>query len=136
MNIAQGTWVGAGNLSVVISNMWYNQELPQFPAYGVADLDTNGKAFQGWGHFSQVVWPDTKAIGCGSSPCDASTSISSGYFSVCLYSPPGQNSSTAAKTFQPADKLTAGNYLGQFNKVGRPQGLPSVGVDGNNIFGL
>ena len=90
MNIAQGTYLGAGNLSEVISNLWYDSEILNFPAYGVDNLDTSGAAFQGWGHFSQVVWSDTTAIGCGSSPCSAGTSIGSGYFVACLYYPPGK----------------------------------------------
>ena len=89
MNIAQGTYLGAGNLSMVISDMWYNSELANFPKYDVGSLDTSGKAFQGWGHFSQVVWKDTTAIGCGSAKCDPGTSIGSGYFVACMYYPPG-----------------------------------------------
>ena len=92
MNIAQGTYLGAGNLSAVISNMWYNAEVTLFPAYGVNDLDTSGEGFQNWGHFSQVVWDGTTAIGCGSAKCDPGTSIGSGYFVACMYYPPGMSS--------------------------------------------
>lgn len=118
MNIAQGTYLDAGSLAVVISNMWYNSELSNFPAYGVANLDTSGKQFQGWGHFTQVVWPSTTNIGCGSAACGPGTSIGSGYFVACMYYPPG-------------------NYIGQFDKVGKPKGQPSCGVDDKNaIYGL
>lgn len=75
---------------MVISNMWYDGEILNFPAYGQGKLDTSGDAFQGWGHFSQVVWSTTESIGCGSAPCAPSTSISSGYFVACLYYPPGK----------------------------------------------
>lgn len=92
MNIAQGTFLGAGNLSAVISNMWYNGEVNLFPSYGVNNLDTSGKSFQGWGHFSQVVWDGTTAIGCGSSICKSDSSIGSGYFVACMYYPPGRSS--------------------------------------------
>lgn len=92
MNIAQGTYLGAGNLSAVISNMWYNSEVNLFPAYGQKDLDTSGESFQGWGHFSQVVWDGTTAIGCGSAKCNPGTSIGSGYFVACMYYPPGRSS--------------------------------------------
>ena len=90
MNIAQGTYLGAGNLSAVISDMWYNSELAEFPGYGIADLDVTSPAFQNWGHFSQLVWKGTTAVGCGSSPCSAGTSIGSGYFVACLYYAPGK----------------------------------------------
>ena len=90
MNIAQGTYLGAGNLSMVVSNMWYDGEILNFPAYGQGALDTSGDAFQGWGHFSQVVWGTTESIGCGSAACAPGTSIGSGYFVACMYFPPGK----------------------------------------------
>jgi hypothetical protein len=89
MNIAQGTYMGAGNLSAVISNMWYDAEILDFPGYGIDNLDVDDEAFQNWGHFSQVVWKGTTAIGCGSAPCGPGTSIGSGYFVACMYYPPG-----------------------------------------------
>ncbi|MCJ1319359.1 hypothetical protein MMC15_004695 [Xylographa vitiligo] len=117
MNIAQGTYLGAGNLSAVISDMWYNSELAEFPGYGIADLDVTSPAFQNWGHFSQLVWKGTTAVGCGSSPCSAGTSIGSGYFVACLYYAPG-------------------NYVGDFTQVGAPLGNPTVAVVGDQIIGL
>ena len=91
MNIAQGTNLAPGSLASVVSDMWYNGEILQFPAYGQANLDTSGEAFQGWGHFSQVVWSTTESIGCGTSQCGPGTSIGSGYFTACLYYPPGKD---------------------------------------------
>ncbi|MCJ1377184.1 Mucin-2 [Xylographa soralifera] len=117
MNIAQGTYLGAGNLSAVISDMWYNSELAEFPGYGIADLDVTSSAFQDWGHFSQVVWKGTTAVGCGTSQCSAGTSIGSGYFVACLYFAPG-------------------NYVGDFTQVGAPLGYPTVAVVGNQIIGF
>ena len=117
MNIAQGTYLGAANLSAVISNLWYNGELANFPAYGQNNLDVSGAAFQGWGHFSQVVWKGTQQIGCGSAACGPQTSISSGYFAVCMYYPPG-------------------NFIGDFTQVGQPLGNPTVAQVGDIIVGL
>lgn len=115
MNIAQGTWLGAGNLSAVITDMWYNSEIDLFPSYGVADLDVGPNSnFQNWGHFSQVVWDGTTAVGCGSAPCGPGTSIGSGYFVACMYYPPG-------------------NFLGDFTQVGKPLGQPTVAVIGDQI---
>ncbi|MCJ1391481.1 hypothetical protein MMC18_004345 [Xylographa bjoerkii] len=117
MNIAQGTYLGAGNLSAVISDMWYNGEVTEFPGYGIADLDVTSPGFQDWGHFSQVVWKGTSAVGCGTSPCGAGTSIGSGYFVACIYYAPG-------------------NYVGDFTQVGSPLGYPTVAVVGDQIVGL
>ena len=90
MNIAQGTNLAPGSLASVVSDMWYNGEILNFPGYGQANLDTSSAAFQGWGHFSQVVWSTTESIGCGTSQCGPGTSIGSGYFTACLYYPPGK----------------------------------------------
>ncbi|MCJ1399170.1 hypothetical protein MMC11_002372 [Xylographa trunciseda] len=117
MNIAQGTYCGAGNLSAVISDMWYNGEVTQFPGYGIADLDVTSPSFQDWGHFSQVVWKGTTAVGCGSAQCNPGTSIGSGYFVACIYYAPG-------------------NYVGDFTQVGSPLGYPTVAVIGDKIVGL
>ena len=92
MNIAQGTYLGPGNLSMVVTDMWYNGEVTLFPAYGVNDLDVSASSdFQKWGHFSQVVWGSSQSVGCGSASCGAGTSIGSGYFVACMYYPPGQS---------------------------------------------
>ncbi|MCJ1356123.1 MAG: hypothetical protein MMC33_006117 [Icmadophila ericetorum] len=117
MNIAQGTYLGAANLSAVISNLWYNGELANFPAYNENNLDVTTAAFQTWGHFSQVVWKGTQQIGCGSAACAPDTSISSGYFAVCMYYPPG-------------------NFIGDFTQVGEPLGNPTVAQVGDIIIGL
>ncbi|MCJ1285370.1 hypothetical protein MMC26_004710 [Xylographa opegraphella] len=117
MNIAQGTYLGPGNLSAVITDMWYNGEVTQFPGYGIADLDVNSPAFQNWGHFSQLVWKGTTEVGCGTSECSAGTSIGSGYYVACLYYAPG-------------------NYVGDFTQVGAPLGHPTVAVVGDQIIGL
>lgn len=37
-----------------------------------------------WGHFSQIVWTDTKRLGCG-----RATSAAGGTYVTCVYDPPG-----------------------------------------------
>lgn len=105
MNIAGGTPGGvAPNPSDWISNSWYNGELANYPAYGVASPDMTN--FESWGHMSQVVWPTTEQIGCGVSDCGGS------WFAACVYNPPG-------------------NYEGDFQVIGAPLAQPTVcGNDG------
>ncbi|KAG5922032.1 hypothetical protein E4U42_005624 [Claviceps africana] len=74
-------------------NMWgtertkYNFDKPDFSA--------------ATGHFTQLVWKNTKTVGCAWSKCDGGSGKAIGYYVVCKYSPPG-------------------NYLGQFSaQVGR-----------------
>lgn len=40
------------------------------------------------GHFTQMVWRDTKTVGCARIKCGADTSAH-GWYDVCEYSPPG-----------------------------------------------
>lgn len=43
------------------------------------------------GHFTQVVWKGTQAVGCGQASCAAG-----GTLVVCEYSPPGNVNTTSA----------------------------------------
>lgn len=55
--------------------------------------EPNMAQFEQWGHFSQIVWKDTKTVGCATVHCPnglANTgSTVSPYFTVCNYGPPG-----------------------------------------------
>lgn len=90
MNQAEGTYIGAANITTIISDMWYNWEFPIFPGFGQAN--PNMTEFDLWGHFTQVLWKDTKDVGCWSAACDrhddASHPIGSGFYTVCMYWPP------------------------------------------------
>jgi hypothetical protein len=94
MNIAMGTDLSAGYLPTTVSDLWYNDEMLLFPAYGVNDLPTGPNSnFQNWGHFSQLVWKGSREIGCWTARCGPGTSIGGSgtmYFTSCLYSPPGK----------------------------------------------
>lgn len=53
------------------------------------------------GHFTQVVWKNTKTVGCGWKKCNGGQGKANGFYIVCKYDP-------------------AGNYQGQFpQNVGR-----------------
>lgn len=84
-----------GNYGENISAATY----PQTPADVVAswakeaanyDYATNGCAGV-CGHYTQIVWRNTTAVGCAIQKCTTGSPFSSGtwYFAVCDYSPPG-----------------------------------------------
>ncbi|OAQ68639.1 extracellular SCP domain-containing protein Pry1 [Pochonia chlamydosporia 170] len=60
------------------------------------------------GHFTQVVWKNSKTLGCGWKKCGGGQGKASGWYIVCHYSP-------------------AGNYLGQFpqNVARQTKGKPT-----------
>lgn len=90
MNQAEGTNIGAANITFIVNDMWYNSEYSIFPGFNIANPDTSD--FDLWGHFTQVVWKDTRSVGCWSAACDrhdgASHQIGSGFYTVCTYWPP------------------------------------------------
>ncbi|KAI4171202.1 MAG: hypothetical protein LQ343_004408 [Gyalolechia ehrenbergii] len=124
-NIAAGT--PANNISAILTNSFYNDEMELFPGYGSDSVDMSN--FEKWGHFSQMLWQITQKVGCytytcspaGAPPLDCNPSTGQSYlentgcgnggmnaiFTVCNYSPPG-------------------NYGGQYSKVGAPTGKPFV----------
>lgn len=92
------------NPSDMITGLWYNSEMENFPEYGVASPPMGN--FENWGHFTQVVWPGSHQIGCGLTDCGNK------WFGLCLYKP-------------------AGNWLGEFNKIGEPKGYAMVFPNGH-----
>ncbi|KAL8827092.1 MAG: hypothetical protein Q9170_007155 [Blastenia crenularia] len=126
-NIAAGTQ--ANNISAILSNGFYNDEMMLFPSYGSDSPDMSN--FEKWGHFSQMLWQSTKKVGCytytcspaGAPPLDCNPSTGQSYlkntgcgnggmnaiFTVCNYSPPG-------------------NYAGEYSKVGKPMGKDLDGL--------
>lgn len=84
MNIAGGTYgypKKKPNPSGMISGLWYNSEMENYPGYGEANPPMNN--FENWGHFSQVVWPSSHQLGCGLADCGKK------WFGLCLYKPAG-----------------------------------------------
>ena len=101
MNIAQG--VPTGNISVVVTEQWYNSELAFYPQYGVDGLNTgDGSNFANWGHFSQVVWKGSESVGCYTqAACGANNGAPAGDYTVCMYYPPGKQIISLLQTTRP-----------------------------------
>jgi hypothetical protein len=144
-NIAAGC--PASNISSVITELFYNNEAGNFASmYGQATpANINDEsAFDGWGHFTQIVWAGTTKVGCATVHCSGGLANTGGSvspdFTVCNYKSPGEKDYTdEAKEFPPSPMLFdiaqtlslhcyIGNYLGEFNKnVNQPLGHPSIG---------
>ena len=112
-NIAAGLPVG--NISAVITEQFYNDEMMVYPKYDVASPDmSNFDTAPGWGHFSQLVWQGTQSVGCYTQVCSTQSPLTkckpdgSSYltgvsctpdgsdgtpaiFHVCNYYPPGKS---------------------------------------------
>lgn len=69
-----------------ITNGFYNGEFELYPGYG-----REPGAMTGWGHFSQVLWKSTSAVGCYTADCTSGMQgiDFDGYFTVCNYRGPG-----------------------------------------------
>lgn len=113
-NIAAGA--PASNISSVITDLFYNNEVDNFASLygqGTPSNINDGEAFDGWGHFSQIVWKGTNKVGCATYDCSGRGLANTGssvppFFTVCNYSP-------------------AGNFLGEFAENVAPSlGYPSI----------
>lgn len=63
------------------------------------------------GHFTQLVWKDTKSVGCGRKECDnADNAGSHGWLVVCEYWPPGNVDGEYKSEVQ--ERRKASNILG------------------------
>ncbi|KAF2772267.1 PR-1-like protein [Teratosphaeria nubilosa] len=90
-NIAAG--VAADNVSAIITDLFYNGEVGWYAdLYGQDQPDMTH--FELWGHFSQLVWKETRTVGCATVDCsskglaDVGSDVSP-VFTVCNYYPPG-----------------------------------------------
>ncbi|KAL1918288.1 uncharacterized protein VTP21DRAFT_2948 [Calcarisporiella thermophila] len=96
---------GSSSWRAAVEESWYKGEIGAFN-FAKAQFSLNT------GHFTQIVWRDTKRIGCGFNPCP-SLPIHPMY--VCEYDPPG-------------------NVIGAFaQNVLRP--LSSIGIGGARLSG-
>lgn len=105
-NIAAG--VEQANISAVITDMFYNGEEPLYAAYYGQEPDMSN--FEGWGHFTQIVWKDTTHVACYTQACDVLQNTGSGvspYFTVCNYKGPGNYAGEyAANVLAPKGEAT------------------------------
>jgi hypothetical protein len=81
-------------LGQAITDMWVNGEQGLFPwdQQGQPNPDMGG--FDGWGHFSQVVWVNSQTVGCATQLCKKGSPMSDSmdvYFTVCDYGPAGES---------------------------------------------
>ncbi|KAI1092779.1 PR-1-like protein [Rostrohypoxylon terebratum] len=97
-----------GAVKMAITDMWYNGEfgkfLPQY--YGLASPPMDN--FEGWGHFTQLLWKDSRQIGCASQFCQQGTLYDDmdAWFTVCNYSPAGNvGGSFAVDVLSPLGQL-------------------------------
>lgn len=94
-NIAAG--VPADNITFVITDSFYNAEIMNFEGlYGQSTPSNinDEQAFGSYGHYTQVVWAGTTAVGCATVDCTSQGLTNTGsdvapYFTVCNYFPPG-----------------------------------------------
>jgi hypothetical protein len=72
--------------------MMYNDEMMNFQSYYGQD-NPDMSNFDGWGHFSQIVWQGTTSVGCATVVCPTLGNAGSDEalpFTVCNYGPPGK----------------------------------------------
>ncbi|KAB5528923.1 CAP domain-containing protein [Coniochaeta sp. 2T2.1] len=78
-------------IAQAVTDMWYNGELNLFPEgdYGKDNPDMTN--FEGFGHFTQVVWVGSETVGCHTQYCDAGTIYDTmgSVLTVCNYGPSG-----------------------------------------------
>ncbi|KAG5942576.1 hypothetical protein E4U60_007190 [Claviceps pazoutovae] len=72
-----------------ISEQWYNKEINSFSSfYGMAQPPS--ESFHAYGHATQLLWKDTRKVGCATVKCPAGTIFGmNSQYSVCNYGPPG-----------------------------------------------
>ena len=94
-----GQNIGAGalpeNVPALITNLMYNGEIELYPSYG-NEPDTSN--FEEWGHYSQIVWKETKEVGCATKKCDHVENTGRGvkpYYTVCNYYPQGESAGSS-----------------------------------------
>jgi uncharacterized protein YkwD len=72
-----------------ITEQWYNGEVNAWQFFGLDNPPASSDLHE-WGHFTQVVWKDTKKVGCATVQCPAGSTLSlPSWYTVCNYSPPG-----------------------------------------------
>jgi hypothetical protein len=84
-NYGQNLAMGSGCSISDSINMWYDEASSFAPYYGEASPGGN---FMDYGHFTQLVWKSTTAIGCAQTNCgggSGGSEAASGNLVVCNY---------------------------------------------------
>ncbi|KAI9726510.1 MAG: hypothetical protein M1828_001332 [Chrysothrix sp. TS-e1954] len=108
-NIEAGS--SPSQIGASITEAFYNGEEPKYHWYG--DANPNFATFEAYGHFTQLVWKDTKRVGCWTASCPKGVSGAPGtyWLTICNYWPQG-------------------NMGGEYgHNVGRPLGHKTVHGD-------
>ncbi|KAF2672500.1 PR-1-like protein, partial [Microthyrium microscopicum] len=92
-NIAAGAPVSG--IGSVITEQFYNGEVNDFVDYGQPTPADFEQSFETYGHFTQVVWVGSTAVGCASFDCSKQglANVASNVppiFHVCNYQPAGK----------------------------------------------
>lgn len=102
-NIAAG--VKADNIGAVITSLFYNDECGFYDnQYGRVNPDMDN--FAKFGHFTQIVWKSTYAVGCVTYDCSGRGLANVGsrvspHFTVCNYMGPGNFAGEYAENVKP-----------------------------------
>lgn len=74
-----------------ITDMWYNGEINLYPSSGYGQSSPDMGGFEGWGHYSQVIWKGSNTVGCAAQYCPPGTMFDGmgAWFTVCNYFPAG-----------------------------------------------
>jgi uncharacterized protein YkwD len=92
----------AASVARAASNGWYNGEVNLFPTSDYGKDSPNMANFKEWGHFTQLVWRETKKVGCHSHFCPPGTMSGLGsWYTVCNYSPAGNMGGAYADNVKP-----------------------------------
>lgn len=85
------------------TNMWYNGELPLWPASDYGKENPDMTKFEDWGHFSQLVWKESKQLGCHTQFCPQGTMSQQMdvWYTVCNYYPAGNMGGGYGKNVAP-----------------------------------
>ncbi|KAG6064540.1 hypothetical protein E4U32_000177 [Claviceps aff. humidiphila group G2b] len=76
------------SIAQAISEQWYKGEINKFSFYGIAQPSMD--SFHEWGHVTQLLWKDTRQVGCATVKCPAGTIFGmNSQYTVCNYGPPG-----------------------------------------------
>jgi uncharacterized protein YkwD len=114
-NIAAGC--PADNVTSIITELFYNNEAGNFNGmYGQSTPSNiqDESAFDGWGHFTQIVWKGTTKVGCATYDCSNDGGLKGVGGSV-------------APIFTVCNYKSAGNFLGEFDSnVGQPLGHAQI----------
>jgi len=100
--LVDGDWISGGRTGV---SGWYHEihNTPEGPDYATPKYatryydDEDFKHPKGWDHYTQVVWQNTRSMGCGiwcgdsTVPKRAHQGLVNGCQLVCRYSPPGNH---------------------------------------------